>query len=116
MVKVLIVGATGFLGKQIAMQAAKAGHQVTALVSQDSLAKKKQIVAELKAAGIDIATGSLESDQKDLVALMKTVDTVRPQERALALCWTLVFNIEYTDHGHCLVLAHNRKGYPIVDI
>ena len=87
MVKVLIVGATGFLGNQIAKQAAKAGHQVTALVSQDSQNKKKEIVDDLKGAGIEIATGSLESDQKDLVALMKTVNTVRRSRPCRLALW-----------------------------
>lgn len=77
MVKVLVVGATGFLGGLVAKQAAKAGHQVTALVSEGSQSSKKQIVDDLKAAGISIATGSLESDHKDLVTLMKTVEAVR---------------------------------------
>ncbi len=76
MVKVLIVGATGFLGNLIAKEAVKLGHQVTALVSEESLAKKKETVEGLKAAGVQIKTGSLESDHKDLVALLKTVEVV----------------------------------------
>jgi predicted dinucleotide-binding enzyme len=84
MVKVLVVGATGFLGGLIAKQAAEAGHQVTALVSESSQSSKKQVVDGLKAAGVTIVTGSLESDHKDLVTVMKTVDAVRA--RCMLLC------------------------------
>lgn len=76
MVKVLVLGATGFLGSLIAKEAVKLGHQVTALVSEESHIKKKQIVDGLKASGVQIKTGSLESDHKDLVDVLKTVEVV----------------------------------------
>lgn len=85
MVKVLVVGATGFLGGLIAKEAAKAGHQVTALVSGESQTSKKELVDELKGAGISITTGSLESDHKLLVDVLKSVEAVSclPHERRL---------------------------------
>ena len=53
MVKVLVVGATGFLGNIIAKEAAQKGHKVTALVSSESQSKKKDVVQGLKSAGIE---------------------------------------------------------------
>lgn len=76
MVKVLVVGATGFLGNLIAKEAVKLDHQVTVLVSEDSQTKKKDIVDGLKAAGVQIKTGSLESEHKDLVDVLKSVEVV----------------------------------------
>jgi uncharacterized protein YbjT (DUF2867 family) len=76
MVKVLVAGATGFLGKLIAEQAVKAGHQVTALVRPESQVAHKDVVDELKSAGVSIATGSLDSDHKDLVKILKEVEVV----------------------------------------
>jgi putative NADH-flavin reductase len=76
MVKVLVVGATGFLGNIIAKEAAQKGHKVTALVSSESQSKKKDVVQGLKSAGIEIATGSLESAQHELIDLLKTVEVV----------------------------------------
>lgn len=76
MVNVLVVGATGFLGSAIAKEAASKGHKVTALVSSESQSKKKEEVQALKSAGIEIATGSLESDTHKLVDLLKTVEVV----------------------------------------
>lgn len=76
MVKVVVVGATGFLGNTIAKEAAQKGHKVTALVSSESQSKKKDVVQGLKSAGIEIATGSLESAQLELVDLLKTVEVV----------------------------------------
>lgn len=80
MVKVLIVGATGFLGNMIAKEAVKLGHQVTALVSEASQSNKKDIVDGLKAVGVQIKTGSLDSAHKDLVEVLKTVEVVGSQE------------------------------------
>ena len=77
MVKVLIVGATGFLGNLIAHQAVKEGHQVTALVRADTQSAKKKMVGDLVGAGVKIVTGSLESDQKQLVEVLKSVEAVR---------------------------------------
>ena len=76
MVNVLVVGATGFLGSAIAKEAASKGHKVTALVSSESQSKKKEDVQALKSAGIEIATGSLESGTHELVDLLKTVEVV----------------------------------------
>ena len=76
MVNVLVVGATGFLGSAIAKEAASKGHKVTALVSSESQSKKKEDVQTLKSAGIEIATGSLESDTHELVNVLKNVEVV----------------------------------------
>ena len=83
MVNVLVVGATGFLGNSIAKEAAKKGHKVTALVSLESQSKKKEATQGLKSAGIEIATGSLESDQHELLDLLKTVEVVSGLDNSL---------------------------------
>ena len=77
MVKVLIVGATGFLGNMIAKEAIKKRHEVTALVSSESQSKKKELVQGLKDAGVQIVTGHLESPIDQLADLLKTHHTVR---------------------------------------
>ena len=79
MVKVLIVGATGYLGNLIAHQAVKEGHQVLALIRADTQTAKKQMVGDLVGAGVKVVTGSLESDHKQLVEVLKSVEAVRGQ-------------------------------------
>ena len=74
--KVLVVGATGYLGSRIAVESARRGHKVTALVSEDSQSKKADIVQSLRDAGIEIVTGQLESKQELLVELLTDVNIV----------------------------------------
>ena len=74
--KVLVVGATGYLGSRIAVESARRGHKVTALVSEDSQSKKADIVQRLRDAGIEIVTGHLESKQELLVELLTDVNIV----------------------------------------
>ena len=83
MVKVLIVGATGNPGNLIAHQAVKEGHQVLALIREDTQTAKKQMVGDLVGAGVKIVTGSLESDHKQLVEVLKSVEAVRAQHEHL---------------------------------
>ena len=83
MVNVLVIGATGFLGNSIAKEAAKKGHKVTALVSSESQSKKKEAAQSLKSAGIEIATGSLESDEHELLDLLKSVEVVSVPDNPL---------------------------------
>ena len=74
--KILVVGATGYLGSKIAVESARRGHKVTALVSEDSQSKKAEIVQSLRDAGIDIIAGHLESKQELLVELLTDVNIV----------------------------------------
>ena len=74
--KVLVVGAIGYLGSRIAVESARRGHKVTALVSEDSQSKKADIVQRLRDAGIEIITGHLESKQELLVELLTVVNIV----------------------------------------
>ena len=74
--KVLVIGATGFLGSKIAVESARRGHSVTALVSEDSQSKKAEIVQSLRDAGIEIITGHLQSKQELLVELLTDVNIV----------------------------------------
>ena len=74
--KVLVVGATGYLGSRIAVESVRRGHKVTALVSEDSQSKKADIVQRLRDAGIAIITGHLESKQELLVELLTDVNIV----------------------------------------
>ena len=57
--KVLVVGATGYLGSRIAVESARRGHKVTALVSEGSQSKKADIVQRLRDAGIEICYWTL---------------------------------------------------------
>ena len=97
--KVLVVGATGYLGSRIAVESARRGHKVTALVSEGSQSKKADIVQRLRDAGIEIATGHLESKQELLVKLLTDVNIVSvfcsscPSENALYILeWALSLN------------------------
>ena len=74
--KVLVVGATGYLGSKIAVESARRGHKVTALVSEDSQSKNADSVQRLKDAGIEVVTGHLESKQELLVELLTDVNVV----------------------------------------
>ena len=74
--KVLVVGATGYLGSKIAVESARRGHKVTALVSEDSQSKKADIVQRLRDAGVEIVAGHLESKQELLVELLTDVNIV----------------------------------------
>ncbi|CAK0732050.1 hypothetical protein CVIRNUC_000078 [Coccomyxa viridis] len=74
--KVLVVGATGYLGSRIAVESARRGHKVTALVSEGSQSKKADIVQRLRDTGIETATGHLESKQEILVKLLTDVNIV----------------------------------------
>lgn len=77
MVKVLVIGATGFLGNMIAKEAIKKRHEVTALVSSEGQSKKKELVQGLKDVGVHIVTGHLESPIDQLADLLKNHHTVR---------------------------------------
>ena len=74
--KVLVFGATGYLGSKIAVESARRGHKVSALISEDSQKKKADIVQRLSDAGIEIVTGHLESKQELLVELLANVNVV----------------------------------------
>lgn len=60
MVRVLMVGATGTIGQEVARACAGLGHEVFALVRADSKSAKSALIAELSAAGIQFVDGDLQ--------------------------------------------------------
>ncbi|KAF5745722.1 isoflavone reductase [Tripterygium wilfordii] len=75
--KILIIGATGYIGKFIAEESAKSGHPTYALVREATLSSpaKSKIVENLKNAGVNFVTGDLH-DHESLVKAIKKVDVV----------------------------------------
>eukprot|EP00246_Nothoceros_aenigmaticus_P018051 TRINITY_DN92_c0_g1_i1.p1 TRINITY_DN92_c0_g1~~TRINITY_DN92_c0_g1_i1.p1 ORF type:complete len:314 (+),score=59.35 TRINITY_DN92_c0_g1_i1:140-1081(+) len=75
--KILVVGATGYIGKFVATASAKLGHPTFALIRPTTLADpaKAGSLAALKSAGVKFLPGELE-DQASLVEAVKQVDVV----------------------------------------
>ncbi|CAH8252863.1 unnamed protein product [Arabidopsis lyrata] len=83
--KILVIGATGLIGKVFVEGSAKSGHATFALVREASLSDpvKAQLVESFKDLGVTILYGSL-NDKESLVKAIKQVDVVistvgRPQ-------------------------------------
>jgi uncharacterized protein YbjT (DUF2867 family) len=75
--KILVIGATGLIGKVLVEESAKSGHATFALVREASLSDpvKAQLVERFKDLGVTILYGSL-SDKESLVKAIKQVDVV----------------------------------------
>lgn len=73
--KVLVIGATGYIGKFIALAGAALSHPTYVLVRPPTIAAKPDLIASFKASGITILQGSLE-DHDSLLAAIKEVDVV----------------------------------------
>ncbi|GER30056.1 isoflavone reductase-like protein [Striga asiatica] len=75
--KILIIGATGYIGKFIVEASAKSGHPTFALVRESAVSDpvKGKIIQEFKNSGVTILTGDL-NDHDSLVNAIKLVDVV----------------------------------------
>ncbi|KAH9295439.1 hypothetical protein KI387_039027, partial [Taxus chinensis] len=75
--RVLVIGATGYIGRFVALAAVAAGHPVYALVRRAtaSLPAKAQCLQELKDAGVHIIYGDL-SDHNSMVKAVQGMDVV----------------------------------------
>lgn len=75
--KVLVIGATGYIGKHIAKASVSLGHP-TFILTRESTTQdpnKAQLIESFKASGISILQGSVD-DHKSLVVAIKQVDIV----------------------------------------
>jgi dihydroflavonol-4-reductase len=72
--KVLITGATGFIGTNLSLHYAKTGHQVVG-VSKEATHAERENAADLKQAGVELLKGSIK-DETLLRQAIKGVDLV----------------------------------------
>ncbi|KAK1362353.1 Phenylcoumaran benzylic ether reductase [Heracleum sosnowskyi] len=75
--KILVIGATGYIGKFLVEAAAKLGHQTFALVRETAVSDpvKGKLIESFKASGVTIIHGDLH-DHESLVKAVKQVDVV----------------------------------------
>ncbi|XP_072999611.1 eugenol synthase 1-like [Typha latifolia] len=75
--KILIIGATGYIGKHIVAASARSGHPTFALVrdTAPSELSKAQILQSFRDSGVTLVKGDLY-DHQSLVKAIKTVDVV----------------------------------------
>nr|M1T9X3.1 RecName: Full=Phenylcoumaran benzylic ether reductase IRL1; AltName: Full=Isoflavone reductase-like 1; Short=GbIRL1; Short=IFR-like protein 1 [Ginkgo biloba]AGG40646.1 isoflavone reductase-like protein [Ginkgo biloba] len=75
--RILIIGATGYIGRQVAKASAALGHPTLILVRETTASnpEKAQLLESFKSSGITIVHGSLE-DHASLVEAIKKVDVV----------------------------------------
>ncbi|KAK1362355.1 Phenylcoumaran benzylic ether reductase 1 [Heracleum sosnowskyi] len=75
--KILVIGATGYIGKFLVEAAAKLGHQTFALVRETAVSDpvKGKLIESFKASGVTIIHGDLH-DHDSLVKAVKQVDVV----------------------------------------
>ncbi|XP_074372906.1 eugenol synthase 1-like [Apium graveolens] len=77
--KILIIGATGYLGKFLVEAAAKNGHQTFALVRESAISDpvKGKLIESFKTSGVTVIYGDVH-DHQSLVKAVKQVDVVIP--------------------------------------
>ncbi|PON71420.1 Hopanoid-associated sugar epimerase [Parasponia andersonii] len=75
--KILVIGATGYIGKYIVKASAKAGHPTFALVREISASnpEKSQLFESFKSSGVTLVYGDIY-DHNSLVKAIKEVDIV----------------------------------------
>ncbi|KAL1820806.1 hypothetical protein ACET3Z_015675 [Daucus carota] len=75
--KILVIGATGYIGKFLVEAAAKQGHQTFALVRETAVSDpvKGKLIESFKASGVTVVYGDLH-DHESLVKAIKQVDVV----------------------------------------
>eukprot|EP00249_Psilotum_nudum_P000913 c13102_g1_i1 orf=463-1674(-) len=75
--KILIIGATGYLGKHLVKEAVAQGHSTFALVRSSALSDpaKAELIESFKASGVAIHQGTLK-DHDVLVSVLRQVDVV----------------------------------------
>lgn len=73
--KILVIGATGYIGKFIARASAALQHPTYALVRKPTISSKASLIQSFTSSGITILEGSLQ-DHDSLVAAIKQVDVV----------------------------------------
>lgn len=73
--KVLIIGATGFIGRFVAEASVKSGRPTYALVRPTTLSSKPKLIQSLKDASIQIVYGCMH-DHNSLVKAIRQVDVV----------------------------------------
>ncbi|PON74012.1 Hopanoid-associated sugar epimerase [Trema orientale] len=75
--KILVIGATGYIGKYIVKASAKAGHPTFALVRESSASnpEKSQLFESFKSSGVTLVYGDIY-DHNSLVKAIKEVDIV----------------------------------------
>ncbi|KAG6534603.1 phenylcoumaran benzylic ether reductase Pyrc5-like [Zingiber officinale] len=77
--KILVIGATGYIGKDIALASAREGHSTFALVraaaGADQPPAKAKLLQDFQAAGVTLVHGDLY-DHGSLVSAIKQVDVV----------------------------------------
>ncbi|KAM4128661.1 hypothetical protein ACJW30_02G183300 [Castanea mollissima] len=75
--KILIIGGTGYIGKYIVEESAKAGHPTFALVRENTASnpEKSKLIESFKSSGVTLLHGDIY-DHESLVKAIKQVDVV----------------------------------------
>ncbi|KAM3709584.1 hypothetical protein ACJW31_02G182700 [Castanea mollissima] len=75
--KILIIGGTGYIGKYIVEESAKAGHPTFALVRENTASnpEKSKLIESFKSSGVTLLHGDIY-DYESLVKAIKQVDVV----------------------------------------
>ncbi|GLT73430.1 hypothetical protein SLA2020_452910 [Shorea laevis] len=75
--KILVIGGTGYIGKYIVEESAKAGHPTFALVRESTASnpEKSQVIESFKSSGVTILYGDI-NNHDSLLKAIKQVDIV----------------------------------------